>query len=143
MKKKLKKIEPFKNWCDRVLVMLRAEMYLKEWEWKLGFVKDDEEKNGSTTGASITIDVKYLNYSITIFPVVEKMYKEGKYMNCFEVLVHELSHIYTEPLYEFAIDAVSNMTKDHLERIREQQTQRICGCIKELVPTRKWMPKKK
>lgn len=133
-----KKIENYKKWIDRVLVMLRNKFFVKEYEWSVGYEKD---RDG--IGAQIKIDTKYLNYDVTIFKCVEEMYKKGKYQQCFNILVHEMCHIYTEPLYIIAIDAVTNSSKDFLELVREQQTQRIAGCISEICPKSLWYPKKK
>lgn len=145
MKKRKKKVEKFEEWCDRVLTLLRNVFYVKEYEWKLRFNKEGDTKQeqgySNSTAAYITIDVKYLNYAVTIFPVVKEKYERGDYRGCFGILVHEMSHIYTEPLYLFAIDAVTNTSKEYLETVREQQTQRIAGCVQELVPYAKYKPK--
>lgn len=138
-KSKKNKIEPYKSWVDRMLKMLREKFFVKEYEYSFSFENDEN----SSCRASIQIDTKYLNYHINIYKSVEKSYSRGDYRGALSTLVHEMCHIYTEPLYLIAIDAVTNTSKEYLELIREQNTQRICGCIVELLPKKLWYPKKK
>lgn len=138
MKKSKKiKIEPYRKWTVRILKMLREKFYVKEYYYSYSFEKDE-----GGTMASIDISTKYLNYHIKIHKNLEDSYKKGEYQGCFTTLVHEMCHLYTEPLYLIGIDAVTNTNKEFLELIREQNTQRICGCISELFPKKLWYPKK-
>lgn len=145
MKKKTKKkVEPFKPWVRRVHKMLREKFFVKEYEYTLFWAKEDKKSAthaGSSVGGEIDISISYLNYDLTLYPILHRKYKRADYFGVLSVLVHEMCHIYTEPLYCFAIDAVTNTNKEFLEQIREQNTQRIAACIYELMPEKLWKPK--
>lgn len=142
MKKKTKKkVEPFKPWVRRVHKMLREKFFVKEYEYDIYWMNEPETKDGFTVTASIDINVRYLKYDLKIYPIILKKFKEGDYGEVVSTMVHEMSHLYTEPLYEFAINAATNHTKEILETIKEQQTQRISSCIYELIAEKLWKPK--
>ena len=53
-------------------------------------------------------------------------------------LVHELVHIHTDRMYKFAYEMVPNMMIDHLEEIRENETQCIAVAIMNLIPEKQY-----
>jgi len=107
-----------KLWYDR--------MGLREWRAEIGFCKD-EDSDGAAATCSIT--EVYLTAHIILFPSVARYWKDRRWDLIDEVLVHELSHLLTEPLYRIALDAVTNTSKKFLEDVRERQTQRIAQVV--------------
>lgn len=144
MKKQKKNIEAFKPWIRRVHKMLREKFFVREYGYGLYWGKEDKESKthgGSKVGGEIDINITYLKYDLTLYPILHRQYKRGDYYEVVKTIVHEMCHIYTEPLYCFAIDAVSNINAKMLEQIREQQTERIATCIYEMLPEKLWKPK--
>lgn len=107
----------------------------------ISFESEDENAHGGRIAAKIRIDDRYLNFRISFYPLVAKLYKEGNYRRIAEITVHEFAHILTEPLYRQAINAQTNMSGEMLEEIRERQTQRMTNVIITNLPKSIYTPK--
>lgn len=137
MKYKSAFIKDVKEICKK----LRWEFYVNEYHMDIDWNDKDEDDGKFLACASISIDLKYLTFTINIFPNLQEMWTKDK-DKFIEVLVHEFSHLLTEPLYMFGVEAVTNPEQKHLEEIRERQTQRISNIItpylkKELIKKKK------
>lgn len=87
----------------------------------------DMEDKGSA--AEIKVNNKYYTAAIFCHKNLYDHYKGGDKNRVIEMIVHELSHIITEPLYVFAVDAATNSSHKHLETIREQTTEQVCWLV--------------
>lgn len=132
----------FKNHVRRLCAELRTAFFLGEYTMDLTWSEENKEKGGGTVAADIRTDLRYLNFGITIYPMMEKFYRDKQYFRIYECLVHEFSHVLTDPLYKIAIESVSNDGAEFLEDIRERQTQRITNIIIKGIKL-KYMPYKK
>lgn len=101
---------------------------LRKWIPKLRLTHYDvtftvsQEPSGMAEGAAaeINIQVPYLSAHITVYPCA---FTHTQHID--EVIVHELCHLITEPMYLFGIDGVTNKELPHLESAREQATEHI------------------
>lgn len=117
----------FKKDTNNICSKLRTIFFVGEYQMNINFVDKSQEEETETT-ATININSKYLTFTIHIFPILQEIYNQNK--NEFtEILTHEFSHLLTEPLYLFAVDAITNPEQKHLEEARERQTQRITNII--------------
>lgn len=104
--------------------MLREEFYVHEREFDIKWINEDENEDGKKTMAKIPIDNRYLTFTVEVYPALQVEWEKDKdYF--LKVLIHEFSHLITEPLYTIAAKGISERESDFLEDIREQQTERI------------------
>lgn len=104
--------------------MLRDEFYVQEREFNIKWMESNEDEDGKRTLAKVPIDNRYLTFSVEVYPALQTEWEKSKdYF--LKVLIHEFSHLITEPLYTIAAKATSEKESDYLEDIREQQTERL------------------
>lgn len=114
----------FKKDVREVCKMLRTEFYVHEREFDIKWNSEDDVEDGRRTMAKIPIDNRYLTFTVEVYPALQTEWERSKdYF--LKVLIHEFSHLITEPLYTIAARATSEKESDFLEDIREQQTERI------------------
>lgn len=141
----------YKNWIKSRVAFLREYFLMNEWSvdiiWETKGNSEHEEGI-----ASINTDHRYLQASITVYPRAEELWTQGRLDKLSEMLVHEFSHVLTEPLFEIAWrSGTRGEANTFLTDIREQQTQRTALVIKRGLPARfhvdgpivKPVPKKK
>lgn len=109
--------------CDK----LRTEFFCGEYRMDIQYF--DEITNEGKAVATIRTDTKYLNFTINVSDGVLRLWREREYSRIAEILLHEFAHLLTDPLYDIAIDAITNTNKQFLEDVRERQTQRITNVI--------------
>ena len=125
----------YKDFVRKTVRELTEYFNLSDWNgairWELPAEKDEQ-----TVAACIEINDKYLYATLYIGPALKKYWDNHDWVNFIDLLVHEFSHILTEPLYDIAIDAVTNTSRKFLEEVRERQTQRITVLILKGLPDR-------
>jgi hypothetical protein len=137
MKKKVikKKTEKFQDYVKRVLKEVKRHMYLQEWTYSIVWAKEDKQTGPDMfVMAEIKTQVSYIRFDVTIYPALERKFNAGQYDDVAETLTHELCHVLTEPLYVMAYDLCAPALNDHLNVVREQQTQRTCNAVYGLLP---------
>lgn len=112
---------------------IKMEDFIKEkhdeYKKKLGLVLwthellicDEEAKKG--VAAEISQQQSYLSYVITFYPSFKKEFDKKDYAWCERVIVHELCHVMTEPLYDIAINHCPPAENSHVKRERERLTE--------------------
>ena len=127
--------------CDK----LRTHFFHGEYAMLIKYEDEDEvgHQDGYSVGAKIDISCRYLDFTITIYPLIKTYFKDKEYRKICELLCHEFCHLLTEPLYLIGVDAVTNPEQKHLEDIRERQTQRICNIIMHNLPKKFYEPLQK
>jgi len=129
------KADAYKDWVRAVVPRLREYFYLEAWHIDLVWEEDDSSAGGcSGVIAHIDINDSYLQAVIHMMPASREMFDDGDTEKLAFCLVHEFSHILTEPLYKVAVDATTNASANFLETIREQQTQRIALAVFRGIP---------
>lgn len=130
MKKKKQTIkEPYKKYVERQLLNLKRLMFLHEYTHSISWGCSKEKE----CGAHIDTNSTYLKFHLCIHKNAHELYENGDKYACMNLLVHEMCHVLTEPLYLFSIGAATNMTQPMLEEIRERQTQRIANVVMALL----------
>lgn len=86
-------------------------------------------KKGCSANAYASIDMAYPYKSITInwSDDLYKWWSEKKYTEVRQILVHEMCHPLTDPLYSKGVDRY--MTKDALNEERERLTDHIANIV--------------
>lgn len=123
--------EQYKDWVRNLTERLKKYFFLNEWTILLEWLDESSSKG---TAAEISINTRYLYATIEVCPPVRLMWDNDKIEDVVETIVHEFSHILTEPLYEVACDGIAPASSDFLEKIREQQTQRTALIILRGLP---------
>jgi hypothetical protein len=98
-------------------------------EYRVIYVFEDEEiiRENMDLSAEIFTDPNYLSAKLTIYNPLYNMWQHKDYKGVLRILVHELCHLLTEPLYRFSNDHISEVEAKHLCDTRERQTQRIAN----------------
>jgi hypothetical protein len=129
------KADAYKDWVRAVVPKLREYFYLEAWHIDLVWEDDDEVIDGrSGTVMHISINGDYLQAVLHMMPAARTMFDDADIEKLAFCLVHEFSHILTEPLYDIARGAVPAASSDFLQTIREQQTQRIALAVFRGIP---------
>ncbi len=135
------KKETYKNYVRRMVQKFKRDLFLHEWTHDiLWAIEDKQHVPKLFTVAEISTNLSYLRADITFYPQLEKKFNNGKYSDVAETILHELCHVYTEPLYKVAYDLCAPAMNAQMEVLREQATQRICGAIFALIPDKDIKP---
>lgn len=120
----------YKPWIRRTVTDLREYLLLESWTIDIRYnCKLDAV-------ASMEVLTGYMHAVLSLSPQVEEGFEEGQYDWLVDVIVHEFSHILTEPLYEVACKAINNASRDFLENIRERQTSHTSKLLVRQLPKR-------
>lgn len=143
MKKKDKQWDAYKVHMRKLSEAFRYTIFAGEYDLKTQYDTDprEEESSDSPCAAQISVDHKYLLATITFYPIVYEWYKEKKFEDIARVILHEICHILTEPLYRFPLKYLNDQAHDDLREIRERQTQRITNTLFQLIKKSDYMPK--
>jgi len=114
---------------------IRRVMYLCEWSIHVAY--QEEPHAESNVQADITVDTQYLTATINLYLVVYELWKK-KSPKVFEILVHEMCHILTDPLYYVAEKGVTKPEMAWLEELREQTTERMSQIIVGQIPLKNY-----
>lgn len=134
----------FKKYIRNTCSNLRWEFFVSEMEMNISYSSEPKLEN-EEVAATIDADMRYLNFRLTIYPYVLTLWNKKELKKINEILVHEFSHLLTDPLYEVAQKRITPAEQDMLDDIRERQTQRITNIILPLLkkPFRQEVKKKK
>lgn len=131
---KKKTFNDYKKATMDIIKEVRSLMFLNHWNINVDFSKEDCEEE-KTAAAKIEIQNKYLSADITFYLILYEIYKIND-IQFAKTIIHELSHIITEPLYLEGFKATSKATEEYLETIREQTTEQIASIIYNLWKTK-------
>ena len=126
----------FETYMVKIVGELKKVLGLVEYAGTINFPENDS----GGTAMDINVDVKYLRFSVQVYPVCRGDYKLKRYDDLLEYMTHELCHIITEPLYDKAVRGIATCQQDDLEVDREQATQRICNIVMKLTNPSKYYP---
>lgn len=135
---KIKRLYPaqFRNYIKECCVYLRNFVFCGEYNMDIEYVSEPptSKYHSGVAAASIRIDTTYLNFTITISDVVYNAYKQEDFDSVRSILVHEFCHLLTEPIYNIAVNSITNTSIEFLEQTRERQTQRITNLLIPRIP---------
>ncbi len=121
----------YKKEVHSVMKENKAVMLINHWNINIFFHKELSERGDDVVGHCET-SIKYYNADINFYPIHFTCYKEKDDYTFIKTIIHEMSHIITDPLYLEAYLAVPPISRDYLETIREQTTERIANIIYNL-----------
>lgn len=125
----------YKNWVRSRIASLKDYFFMQEWSVDIIWESVAPTKTDGDSVASINTDHNYFQSTITIYPKFEELWIAGRIDKLVEVLVHEFSHVLTEPLYDMAWRSGTRGEAQTLAAsIREQQTQRVALVILRGLP---------
>lgn len=78
---------------------------------------------GKQTIAEIDIDITYESAKITVYKHMLDKWNNKEYEDIENIILHELCHLVTEPMYEAALDRYTSAAE--IEHSREWLTERI------------------
>ena len=114
---------------------LKEHFYLHAWTIHVVSIKkvaeasNFENRSGDEVIASMVSDGMYMDATLSLYPGAHKKWKDGKYESLGRVLVHEFSHVLTDPLYKIACEGVSRREGPNLEHVRENTTQHFANIV--------------
>ena len=111
---------------------LRSAIFHGEYQMTIAHAETPKE-DGPSCAAEIRIDTVYLNFTITIYPTGKEAFEES-HKAFFRIMAHEICHLLTEPLYLWACTNNLPSDKEHMEEVRERQTQRTCNALLSYLP---------
>lgn len=116
-------------------------------EWKLNLhwseTPSPDDKPHATTRAEIVVNVNYLYATVTIFPEMLEMWKQKEFRSIGEALLHEVCHILTTRLWNWAkYDARPSQLED-ISTENENLVQRIANAMSVALPSGWWELDKK
>lgn len=132
MKKKKNWKPQYRKFVRQLVGELQYRMFLTLYSIDINYAQDEKAEkkaDDKCVGADIKTDNRYYTGYITLYPVTHLLWDVGKKRELAEVVVHEMCHILTDPLYKIAIDAINNSNQKFIEDIREQTTQHICNMV--------------
>jgi hypothetical protein len=104
--------------------------------------KGDEDTPELETVASVDTSTTYLVFRVTVYPAALALWKEGRYERLSKLMLHEVCHVLTQPLYNWAkMDAAPSQTWV-IRDVNEQTTERIAKTIMDLLPKDWYLPEK-
>lgn len=113
----------------KIVEELRWDLFLGHWKINIKFSKNDPptHDNFEKNIAIVNANSIYSNAIITIYPVMEKEYKDNPDM-IREVITHELVHCITEEMYNLSINRYS--TPPEIQTANEKLVQHITRLIR-------------
>ena len=134
----------FKKWASVHVRNVLDYLHLEDWRVDCEFnVEDEELGDNMATVAHCNISSDYFKATFSFTKFAEDLFKQKEYETLFQCLVHEVCHIWTDPLRTFAVQAASPSTAGHLTTIHEQLTQRIALLVLRGIPEKSYTPKKR
>lgn len=123
----------YKAHLEKLIEVVKKEMFLHEYSHSVVFDYCHMPEN---VMAKIEVDPTYLNFTICFSPEVRKYFKNGLSWELAEIVVHELCHVLTKPLFLLCENFWSADTRKYFDQVDERQTQRMAIIIlNKLSPT--------
>jgi hypothetical protein len=130
----------YKKYISGICDELRTFFFCGEYRMDIVYVDEIPLRGGfkdqtsNSLAADIKIDPTYLNFTMRVSDFVLRKWEEKKYREIAEMLVHEFTHLLTEPLYLLALRGTSESQRDELEDVRERQTERTKNVLMCYLP---------
>lgn len=126
----------FRQYVRELSASLKEHFSLQDWRITLHWEREQPESKNPDGAmvAWVCADSNYLFAGIHITPFAETMWREKRYEELCEAIVHEHCHILVDPLYRFGQKHCAPAAEDHLDMMHEQQTQRIARVVMKSIP---------
>jgi hypothetical protein len=129
------------DYIDKLIFLVKAKAVLPEYDFSIRHVKELKDRrypNGYT--AEVTTDTRYLQVKMAISGKLYKQWRNKQYKEMVELIAHELTHIYTDPYYEFFWEHVPKKFRNQIEHVNEQQTERLTKLILLNIKPKEYLP---
>lgn len=141
---KSKKWAPmYRAFCRKVVRQMQCSMYFHNYNIDIRYQKKEKEHGKEhefkpvaadhCVTADISTDHRYYDARMNLYPNTHDIWLGGDKRKVAHIIVHELAHIITDPLYKIAVDAVTNSNGKYVEDVREQTTQQIANICMDLL----------
>lgn len=133
----------FKRHIRKLVKYFARAVFAHEYSKQIRFVNEVKKTdNGGQTLATINCNSRYLEFTVTFYKGSFDLWEDKEWWMLADVVLHEMCHIITDPLYEISMLGTNSFTKEHLVDVNERQTQRIANAILALVPASAYTPAK-
>jgi len=135
--------EEFKAYVRELAFKCRYVTNHDEYDLKIKWEPDNDPRDNShsSTFASIKADSVYLWATISVYPALLEKYEEGDLRGIGESILHELCHLFIEPVDLLYRWDVSSSQRNYFNDTVERQTERICKAIHMRLPDDWFTPK--
>lgn len=130
--KTMKYDEKFKKFIIELVEEYRSDVFAGEYSYTIIWEdKDVDAGNGEIYGASIEIEATYLRFKLTIYPNLQRDWKNKEYNQLKRDIMHEMCHLLTEPLENCCHSLLKGCleTEGAIKEKNERQTQRIANSL--------------
>lgn len=121
-------------WYNYTMTTEEVDAFVKEvisnlcldYSYTIEFKQDDKEKDERQVEAEITVDTRYQSFILEVYPILCTKSKQ----HIKKTLIHEISHIYTQPLYDLIFQTY--LSEDEVTNAWENTTEKIARVIYKL-----------
>jgi len=118
----MKKPKTFEEWVTTFVERLSDYFNLAGWSINITY-QEDNAKNGSY--AENKLNSPYMHSTLILYPQAKKDFEAGEMDKLVMAIVHELTHIFLDPLHDFVLPYLSQTTTPLFADILEQRTQKL------------------
>jgi hypothetical protein len=131
----------FKMYIRLLCRFLLPVFLLVEYDYEIHWMRVDEgADDGGGIAARISMDHVYLNFQLQIFPRLRGTFEEGTLHQVAAIVVHEFSHLLTQPMYCEALADAAPSQVSGLRDLNERQTQRVANVVMASLPKNWYKP---
>lgn len=116
------------HWVRETLGEFQTRLNLLHFEIDIQ-TPDRHGRKESGAAAATWVDESYLRAEIYLFHNLEEFYKEGQLDYCRKILLHELCHFFTNPIWEYASPGIPANAHPILTSLVERQTTAISNAL--------------
>lgn len=116
----------FKTFIEKCLEEGKNRLDLNFWRINIEYVYElDSYKSNENVTFEIEIDHMYMEATMSVSILAQEKWQEGRLEYVSRDVLHELVHIITEPLAEYAKNQMPKGTHEQLLFLEENLTQRV------------------
>lgn len=134
----------YKQYIEKLIFKCLALTGHSEYTLRMDYseVPDGSDTKTSSVKATVSMNTVYLNLVITVYPSSLKDWNNKNYRNIVEDIMHEVCHLFIEPVAELFMWDACKSQKKHYRNTIERQTERICKTIVGLCNDDWYLPEK-
>ena len=118
----MKKPKTFEEWVTTFVERLSDYFNLAGWSINITY-QEDNAKDGAY--AENKLNSPYMHSTLILYPQAKKDFESGEMDKLVMAIVHELTHIFLDPLHDFVLPYLSQTTTPLFADILEQRTQKL------------------
>lgn len=126
-RKELRNWSNYKKATKNIVKEAKHLLLIAHYNIDIRYIKEESDILASCECGEVGI--KYSNAILNFYPKHFKSYKDKNDYQFVKNIIHEMCHIITEPLYLEAYQSFAPISRNYLEIIREQTTEKIANII--------------